>query len=70
MADLDINLKFEAERLSVSGERLLDVAKRLALIVDDPNKWNVPKELEVQVQNILGVANDVSTSAARLVGRA
>jgi hypothetical protein len=57
----DINLKLEAERLSGSGNKLLDVAKQLVRIAADN-----PGALEL-AGKLVGVAQDMSDSATRLV---
>jgi hypothetical protein len=63
----DINLKLEAERLSGSANRLLEVAKRVAqAAAEDPR---TASQREVQAESILSIAEDISSSAARLVGR-
>jgi hypothetical protein len=69
MAGLTINLKFEAERLSVSGRDLLDVARRLAQLVPAVNDPGVASELQAQAERLVRTAEDISSAAARLVGR-
>jgi hypothetical protein len=61
MADQGINLKLEAERLSSSGNRLLDVARQLAEIAG-----NNPGTLE-PTKRLVAAAQDTSSSAARFV---
>ena len=62
VAGTEINLKIEAERLSGIGNRLLEVARRLAPIAaDNPSSPQI-------VQDLVGIAEDISRSAYGLVG--
>jgi hypothetical protein len=56
-----INPKLEAERLSVLGNRVLDVAKRLTSFAT-----GIPSGSQI-VQDIVGITEDISRSAATLV---
>jgi hypothetical protein len=69
MSDRTPNLKFEAERLTANGRDLLDVAKSLAGLASTASNPLVAGELERQAKYILEIAEDVSSSAVRLVGR-
>jgi len=61
MSDHGINLKLEAERLSSSGNRLLEVAPQLVSIAGDN-----PDALEL-AKRLVAAAQDTSSSAARFV---
>jgi hypothetical protein len=69
MSGLPINLKLEAERLTSRCDELLDIAKKLAQTASTVGDAKIAGELGTQVQNILKIAEDISVSATRLVGR-
>ena len=69
MSGLAINLKFEAERLTGSAADLLAIAKRLGRLASNAGNPALASEIEAQAESVLNIAEEVSDSAVRLVGR-